>query len=131
MSFFKKSDSKKNQSITVTLCHVDGLPLPERSLCKIELNTTQLNIDGGGTNFSIDILQIKDAQFKVENVPAPNGGIWATHYLLISYTNKSGQLSSVTFKTDITTRKPKDIKDTKKIVDELTLRTKNSDVVEL
>ncbi|OME58229.1 hypothetical protein BSK59_08585 [Paenibacillus odorifer] len=131
MGFFKKSDYKKNQSITANLYHVDGLPLPERNLCKIELDSTQLSIDGGGTKFSIDVSQIKDAQFKVENVPAPNGGIWMTCYLLISYINKSGQVNSASFKTDNATTKPRDIKYARKIADELTLRTKNSNIVEL
>jgi len=131
MGFFKKNDSKKNQSITASLYHVDGLPLPVKNLCKIELNTTHLNIDGGGSDFSIDIMRIKEAQFKTESVPAPNGGIWVTCYLLISYNNKSEQLSSISLKIDIATGKTKDVKNARKIADELTLRTKNSDVVEL
>jgi hypothetical protein len=131
MGFFKKSDSKKIQSITANLYHVDGLPLPERNLCKVELKSTQLNIEGGGTNFLIDVLQIKGAQFKTEKTPAPNGGISMSSYLLISYTNKSGQLNSVTFKIDIATGKSIDIKEAQKIADELTLRAKNSNVVEL
>ncbi|MNP57045.1 hypothetical protein D3C76_1518320 [compost metagenome] len=53
-------------------------------------------------------------------------------YLLISYTNKSGQLSSITFKINIGSGKTQNIKDARKIADELTARVKgNFNVVEL
>ncbi|AET67960.1 hypothetical protein Desor_2380 [Desulfosporosinus orientis DSM 765] len=133
LEYQKKIKMKMNNvteldpNVLAKICahHLEGLPLAEKTFCELILTSEQLNIVGGGANFSIMIPQIRAAELKtdteIDNIVL--GGYtrdpWPyekyilkaetetrlfnkekktyTHFLILSYINSEGVLASIVF----------------------------------
>ncbi len=123
----KESKEKGTEILAkISVHHVEGLPISEKTSCKLVLTSNNLSIIGGGTNFNIAISQLKAAELKTDKEIAnivhssavkgiaggllfgPIGlvvGARATskekktykHYLILNYINSTGELAAIMF----------------------------------
>lgn len=119
------SNSKKAK-VTAKLNHVNGLPIAEKTLCKLIVSPNKLSIQGGGVNFDVDISKINAAEVKTDveianivhssAIKGVTGGLLFgpiglvvgarptnkekrsnRYYLIINYTNASGEIAPIVF----------------------------------
>lgn len=106
--------------------HVEGLPVAEKTLCTLSLHPEKVTVVGGGTEFNINLSQIRAAEIKTDveiahivNSSAAKGiagGLLfgpiglvvgaratskekrtATFYFILNYTNSAGEVAAIMF----------------------------------
>ncbi len=125
----KQNESKEKGTeilAKISVHHVEGLPISEKTSCELALTSNNLSIIGGGTNFNIAAYQLKAVELKTDKEIAnivhssavkgiaggllfgPIGlvvGARATnkekktykHYLILNYINSTGELAAIMF----------------------------------
>ncbi|ETT55185.1 hypothetical protein BSK66_31300 [Paenibacillus odorifer] len=137
LGFVIKTQSKQAEEIkqkneelgikaTALLHHVEGLPISEKTQCKVAVTRDGISIIGGGTEFNITNSQIRAAEVKTDTEIANivhssaakgiAGGLLfgpiglvvgsrakskekrtSTYYLIINYTNTAGEVAALMF----------------------------------
>lgn len=127
----KPKKIKKEQGTELHgVMHIEGLPIAEKTKCRLELLNDHLLISGGGTEFSIKLSQIGAAEVKTDveiahivsssAAKGVAGGLLfgpiglvvgsrvkskekrtTTPYLIINYTNSVNELSALMFEAGL------------------------------